>query len=505
MALYAATGGSKEELELFHFWSKGSSKYDDAKTGERWSALHTCPPTNIGAGTIFFKASAACPGWDRLTTEHFYSYLPKHDYIFLPTGGHWPGSSVNATVAKVPLVDASGNPILKEGSKGNQQRKVKPTVWLDQHRRVMEITWAPGQPQFVRDKIVNESGWVDAPGINTFNTYKAPSIIRGNGALASPWLDHCDRVLGSSRQHVVSWFAHRVQKPGEKINHAIVLGGSPGIGKDTLLEPLKRAVGIGNFQEASPIKMLGEFNAKHLQAVVLRISEARDLGDVNRYAFYEHMKAFTAAPPDVIPVNEKHVKEYNIFNCVGIIYTTNYKHGGIYLPGDDRRTYVVWGDVTSADFGTIYFDELWDWYNTGGDRAVAAYLADYDLSDFNPKAEPPKTEAFWEIVNSNNAPEDMELADVLDSVGNPKAVTLGQLGVRQASARSLEVWLSDKKSGRVIPHRMEKCGYKPIKNPDAADGYWKVKGARTAIYAKAELSPRDQIEAARACKIKAEG
>ena len=63
--------------------------------------------------------------------------------------------------------------------------------------------------------------------------------------------------------------------------------------------------------------MLGEFNAKHLQAVVLRISEARDLGDVNRYAFYEHMKAFTAAPPDVIPVNEKHVKEYNIFNCVG--------------------------------------------------------------------------------------------------------------------------------------------------------------------------------------------
>ena len=140
-----------------------------------------------------------------------------------------------------------------------------------------------------------------------------------------------------------------------------------------------------------------------------------------------------------------------------------------------------------------------------GIEAVAAYLADYDLSDFNPKAEPPKTEAFWEIVNSNNAPEDMELADVLDSVGNPKAVTLGQLGVRQASARSLEVWLSDKKSGRVIPHRMEKCGYKPIENPDAADGYWKVKGARTAIYAKAELSPRDQIEAARACKIKAEG
>jgi hypothetical protein len=497
MALYAATGGSKEGLALLHMWSKGSTKYNEAKTDERWSALHTCPPTNIGVGTIYFKASEACPGWDKISKEHFYSYLPNHDYIFLPTMDHWPASSVNSKVAKVGLVDANGNPILREGSKGNRQKTVKPTAWLDQHRAVMQFTWAPGAPQIVRNKVVDaDSGWVDAPGTHSFNKYKPPNIIRGDGKRVGLWLDHCDRLLGSSRQHVVSWMAHRVQKPGEKINHALVLGGSPGIGKDTLLEPLKRAVGPSNFAEASPAKMLGQFQARYLQAVVLRINEARDLGDVNRYAFYEHMKTYTAAPPDVIPVNEKHVKEFNIFNCVGIIYTTNYKHGGIYLPGDDRRTYVTWGEVTSADFGTDYFDEIWDWYGTGGDVAVAAYLAGFDLKDFNPKAEPPKTEAFWEIVNANNAPEDLELADVLDNLGNPKAVTVGQLRDAAGFGSPFEAWLSDKKSGRAIPHRLEKCGYKPIKNPDSADGIWKVKGKRTQIYAKVELSPRDQLEAA---------
>ena len=56
------------------------------------------------------------------------------------------------------------------------------------------------------------------------------------------------------------WLAHRVQRPEEKINHALVLGGSQGIGKDTALEPVKHAIGPWNFFEVSPQQMLGRFN-----------------------------------------------------------------------------------------------------------------------------------------------------------------------------------------------------------------------------------------------------
>jgi hypothetical protein len=80
-----------------------------------------------------------------------------------------------------------------------------------------------------------------------------------------------------------------VQRPQEKINHALVLGGSQGIGKDTLLEPVKRAVGPWNFQEVSPQQLLGRFNG-YLKSIILRVSEARDLGEVNRYQFYDHLK-----------------------------------------------------------------------------------------------------------------------------------------------------------------------------------------------------------------------
>ena len=51
----------------------------------------------------------------------------------------------------------------------------------------------------------------------------------------------------------------------------------------------------------------------------------------------------------------------------------------------------------------------------------------FDLSGFDAKAPPPKTPAFWAIVDANRAPEDAELADVLDQIGKPDAVTLTQL------------------------------------------------------------------------------
>jgi Bifunctional DNA primase/polymerase, N-terminal/Primase C terminal 2 (PriCT-2)/Family of unknown function (DUF5906) len=502
MAIYRDTGGSQDGLELFHEWSKKWDRYSEADTNERWAKLHTSPPDQITGRTIYFMANEICPGWDRYTIDSFYAYLPMHTYIFLPTREHWPAVSVNSKLPKVELLDASGQPIVDGEGK---PKKISPAAWLDQNRSVEQMTWAPGQPERIKDKVVKEGGWVDNPGTATFNLYQAPNIIRGDAVRAGPWLDHCDKLLGvAGRKHVVAWFAQRIQKPHEKINHAIVLGGAPGIGKDTLLEPVKRAVGSWNFAEASPSKMLGQFNAKYLQAVILRISEARDLGEVDRYDFYERMKTVTAAPPDVLTVNEKFIKEYTIFNCVGVVYTTNYKHGGIYLPGDDRRHYVVWSDSTPADFSADYWDEIWDWYEAGGDTYVAAYLANHDIRIFNPKAPPEKTDSFWEMVHANDAPEDMELADVIEHMGKPTALTIGEIKAQAGFGSEFDSWLTDRRTRRVIPHRLEKCGYVSVRNPDAESGMWKVKGNTTPIYARRELSPRDQIEAARACKTRVE-
>jgi hypothetical protein len=127
---------------------------------------------------------------------------------------------------------------------------------------------------------------------------------------------------------------------------------------------------------------------------------------------------------------------------------------------------------------------------------VAAYLTEFELTGFDAKAPPPKTPAFWDIVSAGIAPEDGELADVLDALGNPDAVTLVQLIERSAGTEAAE-WLTERKNRRAVPHRMERCGYAPVRNPDADDGLWKLQDRRQVVYAKARLSLRDQIIAVR--------
>jgi hypothetical protein len=122
-------------------------------------------------------------------------------------------------------------------------------------------------------------------------------------------------------------------------------------------------------------------------------------------------------------------------------------------------------------------------------------LRELDISSFNPKAPPKKTEAFWAVVDAGRALEDAELDDLLDEMGNPEAFMTSKL-VYTAGAREIGEWLRDRKNRRIIPKRLEACGYSPVRNDVAKDGMWKVNGKRQAVYARSSLSKRDQLKAA---------
>jgi hypothetical protein len=415
--------------------------------------------------------------------EDFVAYLPMHQYIYIPTRALWPASSVNSAVPAV-AVDMQPKPIAAAS-------------WLDKHRAVQCLTWAPGKPMEIRDQLVDFGGWVDHPGATTFNEYRSPTIEHKAGD-PSLWVNHVRHLFGEDADHIIHWCAQRVQHPDQKINHALVLGGDQGIGKDTLLEPVKAAVGSWNFVEVGPEQMLGQFNG-YRKCVILRVSEARDLGDSNRYAFYEHLKTLTAAPPDMLRVNEKHLKEHHVPNICGVTITTNHKDS-LQLPPDDRRHFVAWSPLKKEDFTAEYWNGLYDWFASGGNEIVAGYLAGLDLSGFNAKAPPPKTRAWREIVDMSRAPEDAEMADAIDALGKPDVVTIGAILAR--AGHSLAEFLRDnKRNSRNIPKRFKACSYVMVRNPDADSGLWRVGGKRQAVYAKDSLSERDQIAAARRLTI----
>jgi Family of unknown function (DUF5906) len=436
------------------------------------------------------EISEPCPEGSGVTIDDFVAYLPTGVYIFTPCREVWIGKSVNSRPPPMPALDKHGKPMRRNG----RIITITATRWLDKNRAVQQMTWAPGLPMLIQDRLVVNGGWIEREGVTTFNLYRSPRIKPGDAAKAGPWLDHVHRVFAADdAAHIVAWLAHRVQRPGEKINHALVLGGDQGIGKDTLLEPIKHAIGPWNFHDVSPTHLLGRFNG-FAKATILRVNEGRDLGEIDRFKFYDHTKIYTAAPPDVLRVDEKNLREHYIFNVLGFVITTNHRTDGLFLPDNDRRHYIAWSDCTKSDFSTNYWNELWRYYDEGGFAHVAAYLANHDISGFDPKAPPPKTAAFWEIANINQAPEDAELADVIDAMGQPDALTPKQLQAKATGATG--EWLLERKSRRTLPHRLSRCGYVSIRNPCAEDGYWRISGSRQPVYAKASLTPQDRIRAA---------
>jgi hypothetical protein len=242
-----------------------------------------------------------------VTLDDFIAYLPQHNYIFTPTREPWPAAGVNGRLKPMPLFDTAGNPLLDDKGK---PKFIAASTWLDQNRPVEQMTWLPGELMLIKDRLITDDGPIELVGATTFNLYRPPTLIRRRGNITL-WRNHLHRIYPDEADHIEKWLAQRVRRPQEKINHALVFGGEQGIGKDSMLEPVKRAVGRSNVQEVTPKQVLGRFSG-FLRSVILRVNEARDLGEYDRFAFYDHMKGIIAAPPDVLRVDEKNLREYKL-------------------------------------------------------------------------------------------------------------------------------------------------------------------------------------------------
>jgi Family of unknown function (DUF5906) len=410
-----------------------------------------------------------------LNVNQFDLWACPDGYIFIPNGAIWTASFVDKRLGLIAGLKAS--------------------TWIAQNRAIEGMTWVPGEDQLLSGRLIVKSGWIDHPGARLFNLYQPPVINGGDASQAGRWVDLVKRVYPDTWWHITQWFAHRVQFPGVKINHALVFGGSTRVGKDTILKPLLYAVGYPNTASVAPTMLLERFN-EFYETVVLVVSEARDLGDINRYQLYDHLKQYIAAPPETIMIDTKNVKRFAIPNLVGIIFTTNHKDG-LYIPPDDARFHCSWSPLEKDDFTDAFWTSHHEWYAAGGLAHVAAYLRELDVSLFNPKKPPPHTEAFRDMVDAGRSPEAGEMSGLIEVMSNPPAVCLSML-IARCNDEEFRLWLKDRKNRKNVGRRLADADYTPVRNEDdKRDGQWLINSKRQVVYARRELPERERIAAAR--------
>jgi hypothetical protein len=392
----------------------------------------------------------------------FYAYLPAHDYIHRPTGMHWPAASLDGTVGK------------------------DSRMALDLTHPVHLESWAPGFPERFQYAQLDETrpraaeSWV-------YNYYQAPRVPRISGDI-QPWLDLVHKLYPSDAEHIIRYFADAVQNPGRKTNHALVLGSEVhGIGKDSMLRPLKWAVGERNYASINPAEIFDKNNA-WAASVVVQISESRNVGDgdghrISKYDMYERCKDLAAAPPTTLSCQDKWKARHEVRNCCRVIYTTNHGVDGIYLPPQDRRHYCAWSDAAAmSEADSLAFHK---WCDAGGAERVAHYLTHLDISTWNPGARPPQTAWWWRLVREAEGDEN-PLSEAIERMGAPAWLTAEQLA--KEGGPTVAAWFADVRNRKNAGRHLGTLGYRRVENPADKRGRFNIGQVRVTVYGKPDVT-----------------
>lgn len=400
-------------FELFAEWSASSGKDMPELTEQKWNSLR--PPFSIGWSQLALMAAERSGGAFNAAAHEFEPVVGYSDNLSGEEAR--PADSVDNMFRRYAWVEGpkrvvdlitgemldqeqfefrvpplvTVKPPLKEGGK---ETKVKTSAWVvfkdnRTHRKSYKnLTCRFGAGIEVMEDLPDLEG-------KCLNVWREPRRPRPlpdavTDADIRPFLRLAAHVVPATaeREHVFDFMAFTAQHPGQKINHALVLGSrTEGVGKDTLFEPLRAAIGRKYVREIGPQQLTATFN-KWL--VGCKLVFVQEMHNFERRSTMNLLKPLVAAPPDAISVNLKGVQEFFVPNLLSTVFFTN-ENDALAISNGDRRYFITWND--GDPLPKAAYDEVWDWLRAGGVEQTIRWLLSRDVSKFDAKGRAPETEA----------------------------------------------------------------------------------------------------------------
>lgn len=265
-----------------------------------------------------------------------------------------------------------------------------------ENRLVESITFEPGLDAIVDQKL---------------NIWRSSGVDPEEGDVEQ-FLCHTEYLIPEEREraHVLDFLGHIVQKPREKVLHALLLYGMQGIGKSYLARVLELVLGQHNVRVIGMPELSSSFNAWVEGVQVVRVEEVMMLG---RRELMNKLKPLITE--STITINQKGLPTYTIPNRVNLLFFSNH-HDALRLDADDRRYCVIHcpGEPQSTD----YYQELFRWTDDNA-PALLYYLQNRDLSGFNARGLPIRTAAREIMVEASRDPLLMMIEARVDAQEHP--------------------------------------------------------------------------------------
>lgn len=265
------------------------------------------------------------------------------------------------------------------------------------------IEFMPGKPELTHD----------ADGCRVLNLWRAP---RWKADVGSPrpslFLDHLAYLLNGDEaevNHVLDYVAHLVQKPHERVGHAILITSeAKGIGKSTLGRVLRRLVGEQNARVAQTKDLKGQFDGWLVGNLVIQVDEVYEAGN---WDLANKLKPLITEP--TVSVNMKYGPQMEVENYARFIMFSNHT-APLNIEDGDRRYFVVNSQAQPRE--DSYYDALNKYIDSDpGMNEIYSFFCDRNIEGFSPYRRPPLTAAKEAIVGLSGNPLHSYILDALKS------------------------------------------------------------------------------------------
>jgi hypothetical protein len=254
------------------------------------------------------------------------------------------------------------------------------------------IEFLPG-----RDEVTH-----DADECRVLNLWKPPQwTVDENAREPQFFLDHLAYVFDDDEpaiEHVLNFLAHLVQRPHERIGHALLITSeAKGIGKSTLGTVVRRLVGEQNSRVAQTKDLKSSFDGWLVGKLVVQVDEVYESGN---WDLANKLKPLITEP--TVSANIKYGPQIEIENYARFIMFSNHS-APLNIENGDRRYFVF--NSKAQPRPDEYYDTLYrEIETTSAMNDLYTFLSKRDLSGFNPFRRPPMTEAKLQIITDSEHP-----------------------------------------------------------------------------------------------------
>lgn len=262
-------------------------------------------------------------------------------------------------------------------------------------------------------------------GVDYANSYTEEGIPELPGNLTPVeeqaidiFTNHLAHIIANEKDRNVflDFMTYIVQKPGERVNWAVLLQGAEGDGKSFFMAVLKAVLGDKNVNMIPGKALEEKYNPWAENALVCFIEDVR-LHGANRFDAINTLKPMITNM--TVSIRRMNTNPYEVVNTMNYIMTSNLKDA-MPVGDEDSRIFPIFTrfqrsqdlELFKAE-NPLYYDRLYGILQFAG--ALRQFFLLRKISaDFNPKARAPKSSYRGEMVLLNQSEEVIALMDSLE-------------------------------------------------------------------------------------------